>query len=433
MTEIKTGLCILITNSFIRDWTGSELYVRDVAIELIKRGYKPIVYSPRIGELAEVLRRKSIPVVTDLNSMTDKPDLIHGQHHMETMTVLSQFPETPAVFFCHGWLPWEETPPFHPRLIRFVTVSDALRDRLVYECGIPAEKITTILNSVDLERFRPRPPLPAIPKRALVFNNLANEANILGIVRDACAHNGIVVDVMGYQSGHPSFHPEEQLGNYDIIFAVGRAAMEGLAVGAAVICCGLEGAGKMVTTQNLEGLRRNNFGIRVLNQSLTTDILSAEIQNYDSLDALKVSQIVRATGGLSDMVDQILGVYTTTLNSWANHHRQDPVMEGQAFSTYLKGISNKVYQIVDERNLAHERARILQAESDLAHERARVLQGELDIIKGRLTWRLYHRLTRNSCVRYLYAMLITPIRHWCTRTKNKGYRFMRAIGSRRNK
>jgi hypothetical protein len=412
MTEIKTGPCILITNAFIRDWSGSELYVRDVAIELIKRGYKPIVYSPRIGKLAEVLQRKSIPVVTDLNSISVKPDLIHGQHHLETMTALSQFPGTPAVFFCHGWLPWEETPPFHPRIIQYVTVSDALHDRLVYESGIPAEKITTILNSVDLERFRPRPPLPAIPKRALVFNNQVNEANILGIVREACAHNGIAVEAMGYESGNPSFYPEAQLGNYDIIFAVGRAALEGLAIGAAVICCGPEGTGQMVSTQNLEWLRRNNFGIRVLNRPLTTDILSAEIQHYDSLDALKVSQEVRATAGLSGMVDQILGIYTTTLNSWGKKHLQDPAAESLAFSNYLKGISDKVYQVIAESNLAHAESNLAHAKSNLAHE-------ELDFIKGRLTWRLYQRVNRISFVRNFYLMLITPIRHWCARLKNE--------------
>lgn len=403
MTENKTGLCVLITNAFIRNWSGSELYVRDVAIELIKRGYKPIVYSPRIGELAEELRIKSIPVVTDLNSIRVKPDLIHGQHHLETMTALAHFPETPAVFFCHGWLPWEETPPFHPRIIRFVTVSDALHDRLVYEFGIPAEKVTTILNSVDLERFRPRPPLPAIPKRALVFNNRVNKVNILGIVHAACAHNGIVVDVVGYENGNASKSPETQLSNYDIVFAVGRAALESLATGAAVICCSLEGAGKMVTTKNLEWLQRNNFGIRILNLPLTAEVLSAEIQQYDPLDALKVSQEVRATAGLSSMVDQILGVYTTTLKGWVKNSQQDPTAESLAFSTYLKGISDKVDQAM--------------AGSILANERAMVLQGELDNIKGSLTWRLYNRVTRISFVRNFYGMLITPIRRWRARIK----------------
>ena len=405
MTEIKPGLCVLITNAFIRDWSGSELYVRDVTIELIKRGHKPIVYSPRIGELADVLRRKSIPVVKDLNSISVKPDIIHGQHHLETMTALSRFPETPAVFFCHGWLPWEETPPFHPRIIQYVTVSDALHDRLVFECGIPPEKITTILNSVDLEKFRSRPPLPAIPKHALVFNSHVNEANILGTIREACSQNGIDVDAIGYGNGNPSFYPETQLVNYDIIFAVGRAALEGLAIGAAVICCGLEGSSQMVTTQNLEWLRRNNFGIRVLSLPLAADFLSAEIKHYDPLDALKVSQEIRATAGLGGMVDQILSVYTNTLNIWAKNHPQDSILESLAFSTYLKGISDKVDQAIAERNLEHDRTRLLQ--------------DELDSIRGSLTWRLYQKVHRILFVHNLYGTLITHIRHWYAYLKKR--------------
>jgi hypothetical protein len=405
MTKNNTGLHIIITNAFIENWSGSELYVRDLATELIKRGHTPIIYSPRLGKLAEELRSKSIPVVKELNSIGAEPDLIHGQHHLETMTALSHFPSTPAVFFCHGWLPWEETPPFHPRIIQYVTVSDALHDRLVYECGIPAEKVTTILNFVDLERFRPRPPLPASPKRALVFSNQVNESNSLGVVRESCARSGMGMDVIGYGSGNPSYNPEAQLGNYDIIFARGRAALEGLAIGAAVICCDLEGAGQMVTSQNLEWLRRNNFGIRVLNRPITADILSAEIQRYDPVDALEVSRKVRATAGLAEAVDQILDVYNTTLDGWANNRQQDPAGESLAYSIYLKGISEDIYQASVERNIALERARYLQ--------------GELDNIRNRLTWRLYERVTRITPVRNLYLLLKAPFKRWRARQKEK--------------
>jgi len=401
MTENKTGICILITNAFLRDWTGSELYIRDVAMELIKRGHKPIVYSPRLGELADELRKKSIPVIKDLNSISVKPDLIHGQHHLETMTALAQFPSTPVVFFCHGWLPWEETPPLHPRIIQYVTVSHAVRDRLIYEYGIPNEKISTILNSVDLERFKSRPVLPDIPKRALVFNNQANEANILGIIREACASNGMVVDSMGYTSGNPSFDPESQLGKYDIIFAVGRAALESLAIGATVICCSVEGVGQMVTTQNMEWMRHNNFGIRILNRPLTVDNLSAEIQRYDPLDALKVSQEIRATAKLSDMVDQILDVYASVLSTWAVTPKPDPIAESLAFSNYLKGISEKIDQ------------------GNLWIEKARILQGELNIIKQGLMWRVYRRLASISLLHYLYIKLKAPIWRWRAHLNNK--------------
>jgi hypothetical protein len=276
---------------------------------------------------------------------------------------------------------------------------------LVYECGIPAEKITTILNFVDLERFRPRSLLPVTPKQALVFSNQANESNSLGVVRESCAHSDIGVDVIGYGSGNPSFNPEAQLGNYDIIFARGRAALESLAIGAAVICCDLEGAGQMVTTQNLEWFRRNNFGIRVLNQPITAEILSAEIRRYDPVDALEVSKKVRATAGLTEAVDQILAVYKTALDGWAKNRKQDPAGESLAYSIYLKGISEDFYQASVERNIALERARFLQS--------------ELDNIRSRLTWRLYERVTRITSVRNLYLLLIAPFKRWRARQKEK--------------
>ena len=388
MTATKAGLCILITNAFIQNWSGSELYIRDLAIELVKQGHKPIIYSPRIGKLADEFRRESIPVVRDLNAIKVKPDIIHGQHHLATMTALLYFPETPVVFFCHGWLPWEEIPPLHPRIMQYITVSDALYDRLVYECGIPSKKISTILNSVDLERFQQRKSLPAIPKRALVFNNSATEKNIVGIIRKACAHNNIVLDTIGLESGNPSFSPETELRRYDIIFAVGRSAIEGLASGVAVICCGLEGVSQMTTTQNLDWHRRNNFGIRVLNRPLTVDIISTEIQNYDPEDALKVSQKIRRTAGLNDMVNQVLDVYNTVLASWEKDYQKNLVAESLALSTYLQGISTKIEQVNQVENL----------------------QNELNAIKKTVTWRFYQYIIHISFIRKFYMKLVTFIR-----------------------
>ena len=247
--------------------------------------------------------------------------------------------------------------------------------------------------------------MPTIPTRALVFNSAANEANILDIIREACALNGLVMDVIGYGSGNPSFHPEEQLGAYDIIFAVGRAALESLAIGAAVINCGLGGAGQMVTTQNLEWLRRNNFGIRVMSRPVTASILSKEIQRYNALDAMEVSQQVRKMAGLGGMVDQIMKIYSIALNGLAKDLQPDPVAESLAISSYLKEISYRYYQTLGTSNLALEQAK--------------ALQGELDFIKGSLTWQLYTRLNRISFLHDLYMRVITPIRHWRSRHGKK--------------
>jgi hypothetical protein len=191
------ALRILITNHFLRGRTGSELYVCELATSLLKRGHTPIVYSPQLGQTARELRDVTVPVVDNLDAIASPPDLIHGQHHIETMTALLRFPDTPAVYFCHGWLPWEETPPKHPRILRYVAVDDTCRDRLICESAVEEQRVSVILNSVDLNEFVPRAPLPAKPARALVFSNGASEATHLRAVREACRRSQLSLDVIG--------------------------------------------------------------------------------------------------------------------------------------------------------------------------------------------------------------------------------------------
>ncbi|HKR60387.1 MAG TPA: hypothetical protein VJS64_11690, partial [Pyrinomonadaceae bacterium] len=59
------GLNILITNNALAGRGGSELYVRDLAKQLIKRGHQPVAYSTRLGEVAKELRGLGVEVVDD--------------------------------------------------------------------------------------------------------------------------------------------------------------------------------------------------------------------------------------------------------------------------------------------------------------------------------------------------------------------------------
>ena len=383
-------LRVLLTNTSIAYRTGSELFIRDVAVELLKRGHTPIVYSPRLGELAQELRVATIPVVDDLNSISVPPDIIHGHHHLETMTALSHFWNVPAVFFCHGILPWEEMPPIHPRILRYVAISEAIRDRMIYEFAIPEQSVTMFSGFVDLQRFKTRPsPLPLVPNRALIFSNYASEDNYVGSVREACRRHGISLDVVGsgYGTAHPN--PENILGNYDLIFARGRAALESMAVGAAVICCDVEGAGSLVTSANLDWFRRNNLGIRSLNRPITVDLLADEISCYDANDAARVSQKIRATAGLSFAVDRILEIYEDVLTVWdavENKFGLDG-SEDHAVAAYLKWISKTARQTGS-------------IETELNNTKA-----ELENMRSTLTWKFRERMTSIPLIRNFYFWL----------------------------
>jgi hypothetical protein len=122
--------------------------------------------------VAEDLRIATVPVTSDLESVTERPDIIHGQHHLETMTALLHFGGVPAIFYSHGWLPPEEAPLRFPRILEYVAVDDVCRDRLVCEHGISSGDVQVLLNFVDTARFlraprcRPvRPPPPCSATR----------------------------------------------------------------------------------------------------------------------------------------------------------------------------------------------------------------------------------------------------------------------------
>jgi hypothetical protein len=280
----------------------------------------------------------TIPVTSDLATITTPPDIIHGQHTHELLAALLRFPGTPAVRVCHGWL--DDPPHPFPRVLRYVAVDETTRDRYVYEWGVPAEKVQVLLNWVDLQRFTPRSPLPQRPARALVFSH--NARDYLHEIRNACAPLGIEVDAVGDSLGNAAPAPERLLQDYDIVFAKARAAMEAMASGAAVILCDTAGLGPMVTSDEFARLRRFNFGIRTLQQKITLDGLQREIKCFDPDDAREVTRRLRAEPAMDAGIESLIDCYREVIAE-SRHMRSDPVAELRSASTYLQRLSPQIH------------------------------------------------------------------------------------------
>jgi hypothetical protein len=343
------NLRILITNNALADRAGTELYVRDLSLSLQERGHTPLVYSTRLGGVAAELHKATIPVLDDLSHLPFKPDIIHGQHHLDTMTALLSLPGVPAIYFCHGWLPWEEMPPVFPRILRYVAVDRACLDRVLYEARIPEDKTLLLLNFVDLKRFQPRGPLPPKARRALIFSNRARQNNFAKSIRQACARFQIEVDVIGHSAGNPTGEPEKLLPQYDLVFAKGRAAMEALAVGNAVVVCDSAGCGPLVGTQNFDRLRSLNFGIRTMRPPVTVENVVEQIGHYDAKEAAKVSQLIRAQADLERTTDQLLDLYEEVIGEFKEAPQPDPTAELQAAGAYLQSFSALAKRVLNGR------------------------------------------------------------------------------------
>lgn len=327
---------ILITNTVLNGRSGTELYVRDLAYALLRRGHHPIVYTPRGGALAAELRAATVPVVDDLQNIGVTPDIIHGHHAHETVTALLHFPRTPGVFLCHDWLAWHDTPPRLSRLRRYVAVDETCRDRLVSESGIAPERVHVVPNFVDMQRFVARSALPTRPSRALIFSNYARADTQIAAVQAACVRLDLHLDIVGLGVGKMSDAPEHLLGSYDLVFAKAKSALEAMAVGAAVVLCDSGGLGGMVTPDNVGALRRANFGRRALSRPLDTDAIVGEIQRYDAAAARQVRDFVRQHCSLDATVATLERLYTEVVQEQRVAAAVEPAQEQHELAMFLQ-------------------------------------------------------------------------------------------------
>jgi len=378
-TSQHPGLRVLITNNTLADRAGSELYVRDVALALLRRGYNPIAYSSILGDVAEELRRATVPVIDNLSALTVAPDLIHGQHHLDAMTAMLRFPQTPALYFCHGWLPWEELPPLFPSIVRYVAVDDLCRERLLTTAGVLPEKIRILFNFVDLTRFKPRPALPEKPRTALIFSNYAAESNFVGMIRAACQRFGIErIDIAGLSSGHAVSKPEDVLPEYDVVFAKARCALEAMAVGCAVIVADFPGLGGMVTTENVRELRCLNFGVRTMQSAtISEENIYAQLACYNASDARKVSDWIRDDADIETAIDKLEDCYSEMLSE-AKLNTTYPLQ------TYTSAASDYLFvlaPVIKTRALAEQRA----AQTDWLYREVQRLTEQKEQLQNQLT------------------------------------------------
>jgi len=268
-----------------------------------------------------------------------KPDIIHGNSPIETAAAILRHPTAPALFVCHGWGSRDAFPPKLASIVRYVAVSEHARDELIIFHGIPESNITLHHNPVDLERFPKRGPLPDAPKRALVFSNTLTEANHLKEIRNICAQAGISLDVVGLGMGTARNDPESILQDYDLVFAKGRAALEALATGCAVILCDAEEAGEMVTCENYDLLRLRNFGLRTMQIPALAQTLATQLKRYSPASAAAVMERVRKTEGLVEATSALVELYNSVSQDFQKDFVADWNEERRATARFLDSIA----------------------------------------------------------------------------------------------
>lgn len=178
--EPNTKLKILFTCLSFKTFTGSELYVYQLAKSLKKLGHDVSVMSEIGGPLTELAKKDGIKVYSIReplgyklgdgqwkfqNGEVSQPnvlypigqlmvDLIHTQHKPITEHICRLYPDVPKISTIHSEVIDLEHPYVHDSIKKYIAIRPEIKDYLITEHSIPEEKIKLIYNPIDEKKFK---------------------------------------------------------------------------------------------------------------------------------------------------------------------------------------------------------------------------------------------------------------------------------------
>ena len=176
-------LKVLLSCISFRNFTGSELYVFELAKSLIKLNCSVTVLSQIGGPVTDMAKKLGIKCVSFENApgfkLGDgqwgmntpegfKPstpnalyrvsdvdyDIIHFQHKPVAERILNMYPELPKISAIHSEVISLEDPVVDPTIKKYIAIRPEIKEHMINNFNIPEEMIEVIYNPVDNEKFQ---------------------------------------------------------------------------------------------------------------------------------------------------------------------------------------------------------------------------------------------------------------------------------------
>ena len=177
---------VLISSLFFRTFTGSELYIFELAKNLIKQNCDVTVMSQIGGPLTDMAKRLGIKCI----SFEEAPgfklgdgkwgfntpegfkvstenvmyrvsevnfDIIHMQHKPVAERMIQFYPEIDKIYSIHSEVIELEDPIKHESIKKYIAIRPEIKDHIVDKFEIPEEQIDIIYNPIDNDKFKPKP------------------------------------------------------------------------------------------------------------------------------------------------------------------------------------------------------------------------------------------------------------------------------------
>ena len=178
----KRKLNVLISCLSFKNFTGSELYVYELARNLLNQNCNVTVVSDIDGQLAKMALNIGVKVF----SLSEPPgfklgdgkwgvnteegfkvseenmlyavapvnyDVIHIQHKPIAERMCQLYPDIPKVYTVHSEVISIEEPIIHPSIKKYISIRKSISEYINKTINIPIEDISVIYNPIDENRF----------------------------------------------------------------------------------------------------------------------------------------------------------------------------------------------------------------------------------------------------------------------------------------
>ena len=191
-------LDILIGCLSFANYTGSELYVFELAKKLVKEGCNVSICSNigeplaraakmlgiklfslqeppgfRLGDGKWTLNTPQGEVVSQPNNLYKVAniefDVIHLNHKPVTEHLLRVYPETPVICSIHSEVINLEEPVLSPQIKKYVAIRPEIKDYIVNNFGVDSKDVEVIYNPINEEKFKPSSSTEKREKKRILF------------------------------------------------------------------------------------------------------------------------------------------------------------------------------------------------------------------------------------------------------------------------
>lgn len=179
-------LNVLIGCLYFRNFTGSEMYVYELARGLQRLNCNVSVVGAAIGgELTKLAQKSGIKVYQIQNPpLNEKFDIIHGQHVPIVESLIKLFPETKKICSIHSEVISLENPVKDYSIVRYIAIRPEIKQHMIKNFNISENDIDIIYNPIDETRFN--------------TNNTTKENSLLFVGTIDYLRKNTILDLVNY-------------------------------------------------------------------------------------------------------------------------------------------------------------------------------------------------------------------------------------------